>query len=180
MRTRVLSDRRSMALIGLAAGAGVGALAWMMLDAGAADRQRLQDDQARLASARPALAAASGLGSPLASAIAHPLFALTTGPGALPEPKIVVSGLSRTAVRRAALISVDGGPADWMTIGQSVGAVTLEDVLPPKAVVETPFGRRDVYLGEGAPSSVPATAKTDASTLGNRPQPVFPSTPAKP
>ena len=141
--------------VGLAvlAGAAAGALAWWVFATGAADQRRLREDQQEVSRLKLPGRAPSILGALVAGATAHPLFVLTTGPGAQPEPLIRVSGLSRTPVRRAALLSVNGAPAAWLGVGQSAGEVTLLEVQPSKAVVETVFGRKEIDLEAGAASA---------------------------
>ena len=150
-----------LATIGLAlsAGAGVGALAWWILATGAADQRRLQEDQLEVSGLKLPGRPPSIVGALAAGATAHPLFVLTTGPGARPEPVILVSGLARTPTRRAALLAVNGSPPTWLGVGQSAGDVTLLDVQPSKAVVETPFGRKEIDLeAQASPATPPPPA----------------------
>ena len=158
MRTELLNQPRAM--LGAASGAGVlaGAVAWLLFGTGSAELRRLESDQTQLRSLHLSTRPAQAIDSLIATAIGRPLFALTTGPGAQSEPTISITGVARTPFRRAALVSVNGGPPAWLAAGQSSGPVSVVDVQPPKVVVETPFGRKEVYLGEGAAVAPPTTA----------------------
>jgi hypothetical protein len=138
--------------LGLVAGLALGAGVWLVLGSDAPDQRRLEADQIQLAGLKAPGRPASILGALVAEAGAHPLFTLTTGPGAQPEPTIQVSGLSRTPVHRAALVSVNGGKAQWLGVGQSLSGVMLLDVQESKIAVETAFGRKDVDLDDGTSS----------------------------
>ena len=154
----VLTPRTRIMGLALAAGLAAGAAAWAVLGSGAADQQRLAADQAELGKLKAPGRPPSILGALVADAIAHPIFTLTTGPGAQTEPVIRVSGLSRTPVHRAALVSVNGGNAEWLDVGETSAGVTLLDVDGSKAVVETAFGRKEVDVGAPGPSPSPPGA----------------------
>ncbi len=162
----VLSPRLRIPALGLFAGLILGAAAWAALATGAADQQRLETDQVTLSRLKPPSRAPSIVGALVADATAHPLFNLTTGPGAQPEPVILVSGLSRTPVHRAALLSVDGKAAAWLNVGQSMGGVTLLDVQSSDVIVETPFGRKDVDLSDQISAPSTSSPSPEARTAG--------------
>ena len=88
----------------------------------------------------------------VAVALAAPLFALTTGPGAVVEPVVKLEGIVRSPGRVAALISVNGAASDWLALGQTRDGVTLQDVQSSKVVVETATGAKDIFIGAGSPS----------------------------
>ena len=153
MRTDLLIRPRAMLPAGAAAGALTGAVAWLLFATSSGDLRRLSEDQDQLRAVHFEGRDVPAIDPLVAEAVTHPLFALTTGPGAQVEPAVLVTGVARTSYRRAALVSVNGAPAAWLAVGESSGSVSIVDVAPPKVVVETPFGRKDVYLGEGAAGS---------------------------
>jgi hypothetical protein len=98
----------------------------------------------------------SGQAQRVADAIARPLFALTTGPGAVTEAVLRLEGVARSPARQSALISINGKPARWIERGETVDDITLEDVTAGKVVVDTPIGVREVKLGQiAAPTASP-------------------------
>lgn len=101
-----------------------------------------------------------GAESLIAQAIAAPLFAMTTGPGAVADVVLRLEGLVRSPGRVAALISIGGAPSDWLEVGQTRDGVTLQEVMSSNVVVDTATGLKDVPLGGGGG---PATAAAPAS-----------------
>ena len=144
-------------LVGLVLGAGV----WTAFGGPSAAADRLEQERARLDAARPARPRASPVPALAAEASSHPLFALTTGPAAVPEVVVRLDGVSRSSTRSAALISIGGAPATWLERGKSFGGVTLVAIGVSTIVLETALGQREVRLAEG-PAPDPA---------GGQPQP---------
>lgn len=103
---------------------------------------------------------------------ASPLFILTVGPGAVSEPVVRLDGVSVNRRRSAALLSIGGGPAEWMNVGEARAGVALEQVLGSRVVIDTLLGRREIALGEqiGSASPGPAAepARSDVLPLGVR------------
>jgi hypothetical protein len=155
---------RRLSVVGAAAaGAALGALVWLAAGGVSSADGRLRDDQIRLAALKldgpqdwpvPELAAA---------AIAHPLFALTTGPGAVADVVVRLVGFSLSPRRAAALISVNGGEASWIERGKSRDGVTVVEVLPSKVVVETPLGRKEAAFGASDAIAVADPTSSDQS-----------------
>jgi hypothetical protein len=112
----------------------------------------------------------------VAQAISAPLFALTTGPAAVAEILLKLEGLVRTPGRVAALLSINGGPSDWLELGQTRDGVTLQDVASSRVVVDTAMGLREVALG--APSAPTDPALPPASSFKSPPPPA--SAPGQP
>lgn len=73
--------------------------------------------------------------------------------GNAPEVGIRLDGLSKTARRRAALVSLNGQALRWFVRGQTLDGVTLVDVGANSAVFETREGRRVISLGPPPPPS---------------------------
>jgi hypothetical protein len=154
--------------------------AWLVLGGAVAPSDKLDSLQARLSagvasSGRPA----PDLVSLTARLASTPVFALTTGPGAVTDVKVRLEGLSITPHRQAALLSINDGPPVWLELGASQGGVTLISVQPTKATVDTIVGFKDVGLwdptpsgaGEangGTPSAGETPANADAPPPGTR------------
>ncbi len=153
MPSGFLNSARSWIAAGLAAGIVTGATAWLLLGAGAAASGRLEATRTELQATQRTASRRSSDATALSILAGHPLFALTNGPGAVAEPVVRMSGLACWPGRKAALLSVDGAAEQWILVGQAAGQVTLIDVLPTRAVVETPFGRKDVGLSSPAAAS---------------------------
>ncbi len=158
-----LTGARMAALWAAPAGLAVGAAAWMLLGSGSHAQERLQDDQIRVQATQLAVLRSSPASDLAAQATAHPLFALTTGPGAVADILVRLDGIARSSSRAAALIAINGGEADWLDRGKSRGGVTLEDVQPSKVVLETALGRREVELGDPAPAPQQGAAMAPGS-----------------
>lgn len=75
------------------------------------------------------------------------------------EVPIRLEGISNRAGRRAALLSIGGAPAKWLTVGMTEGRVTLTEVRSDRVVVESAEGPRTILLGDlSSPrASVPQT-----------------------
>jgi hypothetical protein len=162
--------RRSPLILGaIPAGLVTGAFVWLLVAHGAAAPAKIEALQARAdaLSAPRADAPSADAGSVAAGA---PIFALTTGPGAVQEIEVVLTGIARTPTRTAALISIGGKPAEWLDQGQTKDDVTLTEVGAGKVTVDTPTGSKDVLLGKTAS----ATASGAAAANGDRgPPPGF-------
>ena len=144
------------ALVGLPAGALLGALFWMAFGGASSADDRLQQDQVRLSAIR-LLVPQSPADDLTADAGSHPLFALTTGPGAIADVAVSLLGVARTPKGAAALLAIGGGQADWLDLGKSRGGVTLSEVSASGVVLETALGRKEVELGPPTPSSMAAS-----------------------
>ncbi|HEX3365607.1 hypothetical protein [Phenylobacterium sp.] len=159
-----------MTLLGWAAPAGLatGLAAWMLAGGASAGLDKLDGVETRLMALKPPAArrAANEIGT--ADLLATPLFALTTGPGAIREPSIRLDGVSVSRRRLAALVSIDGKPALWLTAGQSSDGVTLEGVSSSAATFETAVGTKTLNLGEQSAASTPDphAAPAPAATPG--------------
>lgn len=145
---------------------------------------------AAVASIDARLSAISGrrpkpIGAAQALALQGPsLFPVFSGPGAAPEMTVLVQGIARSPLRTAALLSVNGAPAEWVGLGESVQGVVLEDVSSGGVTIDTPRGVREVRLGEGgagAGAGAPIeSAAADAPPPGYRMPPEPASAPGAP
>jgi hypothetical protein len=143
------------------AGLAAGVLAWFVAGGANAGGARLGAVAEQLDGLRaPRPAAAAPPMADIAGLSANPLFALTTGPGARPQPVVRVDGLVRARGRVAALVSVDDKPADWLRLGDTRDGVTLIEVQGSGVVVDTLYGPQNVGLGERSPAAAAAAVTT--------------------
>lgn len=172
-----------MILLGAAAPIGLltGFLAWSAAGGASASLDRIAPVASQLAALRPSAGTKPRQTAQGERLLATPIFALTVGPGAVREPAIRVDGLSVSRRRAAALVSIDGASAQWMTVGETRDGVTLRTVSASKAVFDTPIGDKELGLGEQSASSAPAAPPADsteaASTIVDRIPPGFRSPP---
>jgi len=131
--------------------------AWVMADGLSVRASDLEATHARLVRLKaPTTFAARGSDAGAAVLLGAPLFALTTGPGAVREPSIRVDGISMTRRRLAALVSIDARPAEWLSVGETREGVTLQSVAVSSITFETPLGVKTLNLGEQSAASAPA------------------------
>lgn len=151
--------RRLDLIIGAAAplGLATGLAAWLLAGGLSVRASALDEGHERLAKLRAprsvSLPTSETSSAPL---LASPLFAMTTGPGAVREPSIRVDGVSLTRRRTAALLSIDDKPAEWVTVGESRDGVTLQAVSPSGVTIETLLGPKALNLGDQSAASAPA------------------------
>lgn len=148
-------------------GLALAAIFWLTLGGSARLLSPIDDLERTLASLPAPLRVAGGLGADATAAIARPLFAPNLG-----RISLRVDGLSRSPGRAAALISVNGGAAQWVTLGSTVSGVTLVMVSDRRITVDSATGRRDIRLGEtsGDPPDVAAsTPAAGEATAGDEP-----------
>lgn len=150
---------------GAAGGLVLGALAWVVLGKGAAASERLDDLQGRLEALRPPATVTSASLDPATLASA-PLFALTTGPGAVSEPAIAVQGLAKAPGRAAALLAIDGKPADWLAEGATRDGVTVQEVRAASVLVDTVTGTKEIVLGQKVGPAATANGSASPSPSG--------------
>ena len=88
--------------------------------------------------------------------LVHPLFALTTGPGAIPDVVVRLDGLSRSSTRSAALLSINGGPAEWLVKPKDVDdlAAFLRVLDPDVPVLPVGVGSNQPGKDPGADGEV--------------------------
>lgn len=160
----MLSLRSPLVLGAAPGGLIIGAALWVVLSHGTPIFDRLDSIGADLEALRPPARTATAID--LSAASSKPIFALTTGPGAVSDAVVALQGISRTPTRTAALISIDGKPAGWLELGATRDGVTLDQVDGEKVVVETVTGQKEVALGAAsapAPAAQNTSAPPDAS-----------------
>lgn len=164
-------DLRSPLIVGAGpAGLALAAVTWFLLGGGHAMTTDLDGLDAKLAAIKPRAAHVSTASSDLSAHLAStPLFALTTGPGAVAETTVQLQGLAITPVRKAALISIGGKPSDWLELGATRDGVTLMAMQSSKVTVDTATGFKDVALWDGASSATPTTNAHISSAPGRIP-----------
>lgn len=162
------------------AGLLTGLVAWTLAGGLSVKADALSELETSLSAAHPPAVASRSKRGSSASLLAAPIFALTTGPGAVREPAIRVDGVSVSRRRTAALVSIDGGAAEWLSVGESRGGVTLQGVTADGITVETAIGEKAVKLGDQSAASAPAAApppEAVATAAPDRPPPGFRSPP---
>lgn len=170
--------RRLIPVLVVFAGLTAGFLAW--LAAGAANPVAVRLDTAEAATRtlrRPRPDAYAPAVANVADMAANPIFALTTGPGAVPEPSVRLDGISRSRSRVAALLSVNEKPPEWLTVGERRDGVTLQEVHGARVIVETVYGPQEVPLGGRiGPAGAAAAAVVPASAPAPAPAPAVGAT----
>jgi hypothetical protein len=148
----LLEFRSPVILAAVPVGLALACIGWFAFAGPARVLTPVQTAQGRL-SALPSARASAGAstGGAVAAALSPALFG-----NAGAEIAVRLEGLSRTPRRSAALVSINGGPAGWLTAGATREGVTLVQVLSTKAVIDTIAGRRVITLGEtsGAASTL--------------------------
>jgi hypothetical protein len=152
----LFSRRAPLIGFGAAGGLVMGSLLWIALGSGAAAAARLDDLQARLDGLRAPSRSAWASVDP-ANLASSPLFAMTTGPGAVAEPSVALQGVARTPGGSSALISIDGKPADWLAEGATRDGVTVQEVRSSSVLVDTVTGLKEVALGQKIGPASPST-----------------------
>jgi hypothetical protein len=152
----------------LPAGLAMGAAAWLLVGGPSLASANIalfeqQFEKAVVAAPQTRLAP----GAVLSEALSSPLFALTTGQGAVTDLVLRLDGIARTPRRSAALISIGGQPAEWLEMGQTRDDVTLQEVQASKVVVDTVTGFKTVELGET--TSPPAKAPDQPQGAAGQP-----------
>lgn len=171
-------ELRSPVILGAGpAGLALACLIWLLFGGAARIIAPIDTAQARL-DAAPAgrTSTASSPEIAVASALSVPLFG-----NASPEAPVRLDGLSKTPRRAAALVSINGGPSQWMTQGATRDGVTLVQVLSTKVVIDSRAGRSVISLGEtSAGSASLAGSEGDQPPPGTRMPPPPASAPGAP
>jgi hypothetical protein len=151
-------DRRALVFTaGLPLGLAIGSAVWLLV-VRSPGADTFAVESARLAGIGPhRVVRSSPQDSSITQALAAPMFAVMSGPGAIADIAVKLEGLVRTPGRVAALLSINGGASDWLELGQTREGVTLQEVSSSKVVVDTATGLKDVALGETPASAEPAT-----------------------
>jgi hypothetical protein len=168
--------RRPIVPAGGAFGLLLAAVIFLLFGARASSVSRLDDLDARLTKDRLEESRAPSSSAVLSRLIAKPVFALTTGPGALPDVAVTLTGVAIGPQKTAALISVGGGPVQWLALGATRDGVTLTQVQASKVVVDTPIGFKEVRLWD----QVSTGAQMQVSGVRPEPGPAQPPPPPPP
>jgi hypothetical protein len=170
-----LSPNRAVLLGAVAAGLLLGVAAWFSFGSTSSAADRLEQARERIGAARPPRPRPAAAPDLVAQAGAHPLFALTTGPGAVPDVTVALEGVSRSSNRSAALLSINGGAAQWLERGKSLDGVALIAVGDAKVTLETALGPKEVELGATPPppAGPGSLAQAPAGQPGSAPPPGF-------
>ena len=156
----MLDLRAPLIPLSAALGVVIASMVWLLFAGHSRVLADLGAMEQQLAAPQPAISRASIAQDDAAGRIlAAPLFALTTGPGAVTDVAVRLDGVAMTPTRRAALVSIDGKPAQWMTVGQALDGVTLMEVQSAKVSVDTATGFKDVGLWD-APLAANGSAQS--------------------
>ncbi|WP_332773876.1 hypothetical protein [Phenylobacterium sp.] len=125
-------------------GVAAGALAWWIAGLSAVDARALTALTRAPTSGRvvDGEATLSARLRPISSFDIFPAVASTEAgdPAPVAATALRLHGTSISARRRAALVSADGGPARWLTVGQPDQGLVLVSLAPGQAVVRTSTG----------------------------------------
>lgn len=177
--------RLTLILAAAPLGLATGCLAWFAAGGAAAGADRLDPLQTQVANLKaPARSQAAASYADISSLANSPIFALTTGPAAIKEPAVRVEGLSVSRKRVAALLSIDGQAAQWVSVGERRDGFTLVEVTSTRVLIETQAGAKEIALGEQtgtvsaeAATSPIQTASAPASAVVDQIPPGFQSPP---
>jgi len=151
----------------LFAGLVLATLLWVLTGNGA-DR--------RLALAQASLASDQGRFSPAATPdpsamlrvlLGKPLFRVPTATDTSASTTIELQGLARSPDRTAALVSLGGAAPQWITVGQSVGEITLVQVGSDDALFDLPQGLKTVTLGAPATAGEQTASQKQSASFGS-------------
>ena len=163
-------DHRAIVPLSAAAGLAIVSLAWLGLGRHASALAEIGQIEGRFGDPKLALASiAVASDDSVSRMLATPLFALTTGPGAVTDAEVRLLGLAITPERKAALLSINGKPAVWLAMGAGQDGVTLMDVQSTKVTLDTETGFKEISLWDGATAGGQGGGAT-ASATGPAPQ----------
>lgn len=166
---------RGLILGGLPAGLVLGALVWLVTDRGGPQVEALEVAAAELQRMTPP--SARRLGSMRVGLQGAPLFGRANSEALGPEPTLVLQGVVRTPRRQAALIAINGKPADWLSVGETRDGITVQDVGARGVMISSANGVKEIGLGSTLSPSV-ATPTSAAPAAGFRSPPAPASAPA--
>ncbi len=160
-------------LIGASAGAGMAlaCLGSLLAAIGGPHEPDLDALQLRI-QALPiqAMAVPPPTGAAAARLSAQPLFAMTTGKGAVTDPAIRLSGIEIVGGRKAALLTIDDKPAAWLAEGASADGVTVMAVETGQVTLDTATGFKALRLGEATAGVQAAASASPASNPPTMPR----------
>jgi hypothetical protein len=161
-------------------GLATGFLAWFAAGGASASADRLDPLRVQVANLKaPNRSEPAAAYADISGMASTPIFVLTTGPAAIKEPAVRVDGLSVSRRRVAALLSIDGQPAQWMSVGEKREGFTLVEVSSTRVLIETLAGPKAIALGEqaGSVAATPAPIQTAAAPAPDQVPPGFRSPP---
>jgi len=163
----LLNLRDPIVLAAAPAGIVLAALAWFVADGRGSAIQPLDRLDARLAATRPDAPRVNLDGSrALSEAVAAPLFVLNAGPGAVADPSVRLDGIAISPRSSMALLSVNGQPSSWTSLGASRDGFMLTEVHADRVVIDTPVAFKEVSLWSATGSQAAASGPTPGAATG--------------
>lgn len=151
---------------GVPAGLVIGFAAWALAGGASISAERMDELSTQVSNLKaPPRSHSPGRYVSTADLINSPLFMMTVGPKAVKEPVVRVDGVSISKSRVAALVSIDGGAAEWMVQGDERGGVAIRKIAGSGVTIETLTGPQVIALGEqsGGGGAVLAAADTPSA-----------------
>lgn len=177
---------------GVPAGLVIGFAAWGLAGGASISAERMDGLSTQVSNLKaPPRSSAAGRYVSVADLANSPLFMMTVGPKAVKVPAVRVEGISISRARTAALVSIDGGAAEWMVPGDERGGVSIRKISNAGVTIETLTGPQEIALGEQSgggemtvaavePSPSPAPSGPDEIPPGFRSPPPPASAPTTP
>jgi len=137
--------------LGAAGAAVLGAVSLFVFDPTTKAGKRLDALRTQIkALPRSSVPTAESSGSDVTLLAQQPIFVMSTGANAYKEKVVRLMGTSVSPGRRAALVSIDGQPALWMSVGETQDELVLIEVGSGAVRFDTPVGIRTISMNEPA------------------------------
>jgi hypothetical protein len=166
-----------MILAAAPVGLATGLLAWLAAGGASANTAEVDPLDTRLAALHSPRPVPAVRGVTADDLTAMPLFNLVSAAAVTPDPVVRVDGLSRTAHRTAALLSIGGAAAEWLQVGDQRAGVTVRKVDAGTVQLDMPSGLKTLALGEQTQAPAGEVANNDAPPPGMRSPPAPASAP---
>lgn len=156
----MLDLRSPLILAAAPVGLLLAAAGWLATGGGGHVIAPIEQEEARLAAIPRSSQARS---NPDVVALTQSLFTKPV------EVSVRLDGLARSPGRAAALLTLNGGPSQWIAVGATTGGVTLLQIGSSRAVVDTGDGPVELVLGQtvgSAGQSAPGVVMNDQAPPG--------------
>lgn len=146
-------DRALVAFVPASGGLAVGAAIWMLI-AGHVTPSAVSQMEERLAAIPGARNKVPLSVATAFQALATPFFP-SSAAGPVADVAVSLEGVSSFPGRTAALLSVNGAPAQWLSLGETRDGVALQEVRGGVVLLATAAGPRELVIGDGPAATVP-------------------------